>query len=57
MDITKAIELLTLQAQMNRMLSSQADRDALKLGIEALKRIKSNRKDWLAYVRLPGETK
>ena len=55
MKIDKAIEILTPASEQPEKGKAFQFQEAIGLGVEALKRIKSNREDWLAYVRLPGE--
>lgn len=58
MNLKKATELLTYSHKYNTILLTQDDKDALKLGIEALKRIRAQRQidPELHQVLLPGET-
>jgi hypothetical protein len=57
--IDKAIEILTINNDHNPKFSDADRRDALKLGIEALKRVKAERTGYETYAPdlLPGETK
>jgi len=58
MTIQKAIEILSYSSEHNTILITRADKDALKLGIEALKLLKVDRRNRLPFraVLLPGET-
>ena len=58
MKIGKAIKLLTDSDKNNTILLAQDERDALKLGIEALKEIKAARTYSVGLIpeKLPGET-
>ena len=59
MTIEKAIETIRHLVGVSMVLTGPAQDDALKLGIEALKRLKRNRKDPVLaiFTPLPGETK
>lgn len=59
MIIDKAIERLEYSYHHNTILFNNLDKDALKLGIEALKKIKGVRegKEWVGISPLSGETK
>ena len=58
MNIPKAIEILTILHRDLDINWMDDYKDAIQLGIEALKRTKSNREVYwgAAYVPLPGET-
>ncbi len=58
MKIDKAIEILTINNEHNPDFTDADRHDANKLGIEALKRIKSGRDtpSGLSFIPLPGET-
>ncbi len=43
MKVSQAIELLSYSSEQNTILITGDDKDALKLGIEALKRLEQNR--------------
>jgi len=57
--LEKAIEILTIHNDHNPNFTDAERREAHKLGIEALKRIKHYREEYfsLADHTLPGETK
>jgi len=57
--IEKASEILTQQVRYYHQIHQVDIIDALKLGIEALKRIKDCRHDWNLTITeiLPGETR
>ena len=61
MTAEKAIEILSTTAEQGTFTFNQEFRDALRLGREALKRIKDNRREYRVWHRsseglLPGET-
>lgn len=58
MNIDKAIEILTLRAESPFVRANQDTKDAIKLGIEAMKHIQRQRKDlmWSEWKPLPGES-
>ena len=58
MKIEKAIEILTTHTKEPCTISFDDLKEAEKLGIEALKRVKDNRENLLpfAFHALPGET-
>jgi len=58
MTLTKAIELLTMELEAKTRTGEIDLHDALKLGIEALKRLKEHRHSHIdiTYRALPGET-
>ena len=58
MKIEKAIEILSITLEVKGQLSKEAEHDAIALGIEALKLIKTSRELWgnLEAWQLPGET-
>ncbi len=58
MELEKAIDELERGTRQNRSTNNQSLRQALKLGIEALKRVKAGRPapPSLAFLPLPGET-
>ncbi|MHB8084369.1 MAG: hypothetical protein ACYDHZ_00890 [Dehalococcoidia bacterium] len=58
MDITKAIEVLQKRVESPFVRSNQDTQDAIKIGIEALKRIQDCRRSIFTNVTslLPGET-
>lgn len=58
MKLEKAIEILTTERERNFNYFNLDRKDAFKLGIEALKRVKAGRPPApsLAYLTLPGET-
>jgi len=59
MTIDEAIEILELELHPSVKLSTHSSKDAVKLGIEALKRIQNSRRVWDVWNLgpLPGETK
>ena len=59
MTIEKAIEILTYSSEHNTMLITGDEKDALRLGIEAMKRLNECRlADYMIREDLlPGETK
>jgi len=58
MKLKKAIEILTINNDHNPNFTDADRRDALKLGIEAMKRLRTYRERKYYYARtlLPGET-
>lgn len=58
MKIDKAKEILEAHTHEDEYLFSDDDVDAVKLGIEALKRVKNTRRphSYFKEVALPGET-
>ncbi len=59
MTIDEAIKVLQLMTKKRNVSSLEKCIDALRLGTEALKRVKWNRKNYAVYRTslLPGETK
>ena len=59
MTIDGAIKLLTYLHGTNTMPLLEMDRDAVKLGIEALKRIREHRAEFgnIPTIKLQGETR
>jgi hypothetical protein len=58
MTIEEAMVSLSVQLEIKSRLGNEEAADALRLGIEALKRLQDNRKDpeFDHWVLLPGET-
>lgn len=59
MTLEKAIEILEQDLNTHLMLNQMDQANAIKLGIEAMKRAQRQRKTWLKLpdALLPGETK
>lgn len=59
MIVEEATEILKTLTRRYRPRLNQYERDAVKLGMEALERVKANRKGPIVvvYKELPGETK
>ncbi len=58
MNINEAIDDLSIQLEVKHRVALERQADAIKLGIEVLKRVKSQRADkrFMASMPLPGET-
>jgi hypothetical protein len=59
MTLDKAIEILNRVEPDSRPFGYEEEKEAIRLGIEALKKIKEQRNldGWLGTLELPGETK